>query len=271
MRIAFIGDIVGRSGREMIRDHISNLRDIYSLDLIIANGENASAGFGVTTKNAKELFSYGLDLLTGGNHSFDKKDIIKELDNLPIIRPLNYPKEVEGRGYYIFEVNSTKVAIISLMGIYGMPHTNNPFRDILELVDTLHSQNIENIFVDFHAESTAEKETLLQLLHSKVTGIVGTHTHVGTDDLKILNGTGYVSDIGLTGCRDGVLGMDKAIPIKRALTSIGGHFEVPKKCKKIMQLIIIEFEDGLCNNAFKVKQFDSKDSFVSATAFKEID
>ena len=254
MRIAFIGDIVGRAGRTIINNNLKKIKDEYKLDIVVANCENASGGFGITPKNANELLESGIDIFTGGNHSFDKKETFSFMNELNILRPYNYPDELAGEGYKIIEYKNRKIAIISLMGIYGMPSVDNPFRKIVKLIDNLYSDNlVDSIFIDFHAEATAEKETLLHILKGKVTAIVGTHTHIGTDDLKIIENTAYVTDIGLTGCRDMILGMDIDIPIKKALTSLGGHFAVPKQCKKILQIIIIDFDNMKSDKIFKVK------------------
>ncbi len=262
MRFAFIGDVVGRPGREIIKKHLPSLRQKHSLDAVIANTENASHGFGVSTKNASELFSYGIDLMTGGNHTWDKKDIIPNLDAMPILRPLNYPSGVPGRGVGYIELEGFRLCVINLMGLFGMPWCENPFILMQKELENLESN--DGIFIDFHAEATSEKESLMQLLKGKVVGIVGTHTHVGTDDLHIENGTVYLTDIGLTGCRDGVIGMDSKSPIKRALTGLPSSFDVPKKCKSILQMLIFDVEDKKCVNAYKLKILDDKEYISEA-------
>jgi metallophosphoesterase (TIGR00282 family) len=193
---------------------------------VVANYENASHGFGLSAKNASELFGYGIDAMTGGNHSFDKKDIIPHLETMPLLRPLNYPETLAGEGVKLFEVQGARIALLNLMGHYSMPMVDNPFIAVQKVIERVEA---DYILIDFHAEVTSEKNTLFELLKGKVSAIVGTHTHVGTDDLKISHGTGYVSDIGLSGCFDGVIGMESSVPIKKALTGIGGHFDIPKK------------------------------------------
>jgi len=265
MKIAFIGDIVGRPGRKIIKQKLGALKSKYDIDFIIVNGENASHGFGLTVKNAHELFNCNIDLITGGNHSWDKKkDMLTLLETKPVIRPDNYPEEVAGSGIKIVDIGNTKLAVINLMGLYTMPQVLNPFTHAVKLVEKLEEDGIKHIFIDFHAEVTAEKRVMMQLLKGRVSAICGTHTHVGTDDLEITDGTFYVTDVGLTGCRDNVIGMDSKVPIQKALTGLGGHFDVPNSCKLIMQTMIIELnEDGQCIDGLKVKQFDDKDDILS--------
>jgi len=265
LKIAFIGDIVGRPGRKIVKQNLQNLRVKYNIDFVIANGENASHGFGLTVKNANELFNCGIDFITGGNHSWDKKkDMLTLLETKPVIRPDNYPEGIAGTGMKIVDIVDKKLAIINLMGIYTMPQVLNPFTHAVELIEKLQNDGIKHIFIDFHAEVTAEKRIMMQLLKSKVSAICGTHTHIGTDDLEITNGTFYVTDVGLTGCRDNVIGMDNKIPIQKALTGLGGHFDVPNACKSIMQIVIMDIdEDGKTIDAFKVKLYDDKEAVIS--------
>ncbi|MEA3554281.1 MAG: TIGR00282 family metallophosphoesterase [Campylobacterota bacterium] len=264
-KIAFIGDIVGRPGRKIVKQNLENLREKYNIDFVIANGENASHGFGLTIKNANELFNCGIDFITGGNHTWDKKkDMLVLLETKPVIRPDNYPQGVAGTGVKIVKIGVVEFAIINLMGIYTMPQVLNPFTHAQELIAKLKDDGIKHIFIDFHAEVTSEKRTMMQLLKGKVSAICGTHTHVGTDDLEITDGTFYVSDVGLTGCRDNVIGMDSKVPIQKALTGLGGHFDVPNSCKSIMQIIIMDIdEDGKAVDAFKVKLYDNKEPVIS--------
>ena len=257
MRIAFIGDIVGRPGRDMIKTHLSKIREEYEVDFVIANYENASHGFGLTSKNADELVSFGIDCMTGGNHSWDKKDIIPLFETHELLRPHNYPDEVPGTGCKIYEVGGEKLAVLNLMGHFSMPFCDNAFRCAQETVENLKIvDGVKNIFIDFHAEATSEKRGMMMLLQGEVSGIVGTHTHVSSDDFQITNGTAYLTDVGLTGCRDNVIGMDEKVPLKQFLTGMKGHFDIPKKCKKILQVAIMDFSEGRCQSAFKLKYFD---------------
>jgi metallophosphoesterase (TIGR00282 family) len=265
MKIAFIGDIVGRPGRKMVKQKLPTLIKKYNIDFTIANGENASHGFGITVKNAKELFNCGVDLLTGGNHSWDKKNDFAQLfEDGATLRPDNYPQEVLGSGVKIVEIDGTKLAIINLMGLMYMPQVLNPFTHSLKLVKKLQDDKIKHIFIDFHAELTAEKRILMQLLKGQVSAICGTHTHIGTDDLEITNDTFYVTDVGLTGCRDNVIGMDNKTPISKALTGVSGHFDIPNSCKSVMQIIVLTLDkNGNCKDALKIKLYDDKNDVFS--------
>lgn len=267
MRIAFIGDIVGRPGRKIIKEYLSKIRTEYNIDFVIANGENASHGFGLTIKNCDELLKAGIDVITGGNHSFDKKkEMFVLLETQNVLRPDNYPPGVPGSGLKIFEVNGEKLAVINLMGQFCMPTVENPFNWGRKLVDDLKEQGIKNIFIDFHAEATSEKRIIFMMLKGEVSSICGTHTHVGTDDLQIMNGTSYLTDIGLTGCRDNVIGMDKKVPISKVTTGLGGHFEVPNSCKSILQIMVTDIEDGKAVNSFKLKKLCDKQELIKTDA-----
>jgi metallophosphoesterase (TIGR00282 family) len=256
MRIAFIGDIVGSPGRDMLKQYLLKLKEEEKIDFVIANYENASHGFGLTSKNANELFSYGVDVMSGGNHSWDKKEVVELFDTHEILRPHNYPQEVKGTGCKVYDVGGEKLGVLNLMGHFSMPYCDNAFRCAEQTISLLHEQEVSNIFIDFHAEATSEKRAMMMLLQGKVSGIIGTHTHVATDDFQIANGTAYMTDIGLTGCRDNVIGMDAKVPLKQFLTGMKGHYEIPKKCKKILQIAVMDFNDGKCSSAFKLKIFD---------------
>lgn len=270
MRIAFIGDIVGRPGRKIIKEYLKSLREKYNIDLVIANGENASHGFGLTVKNCDELLKSGIDVITGGNHSFDKKnEILALLDTKPVLRPDNYPQGVPGSGVKIIDVVDEKLAIINLMGVYGMPNVENPFNHMQKIVEKLKNDGIKNIVVDFHGEATSEKRVFFMMYRNEICSFVGTHTHVGTDDLIVENGCSYVSDIGLTGCRDNVIGMDAKMPIYRATTGLNGHFEVPNNCKAILQMIVVDIENSRAINSFKIKKLCDKSEEIIQNAIIE--
>jgi len=258
MKLAFIGDIVGRPGREMIGEYLPDIRTEYGIDLVIANYENTSHGFGLTQKNCDELMGYGIDVMTGGNHSWDKKEIFLMYPKYPLIRPINYPDSSPGKGVIEIEILGERVAILNVMGNYTMPMSDNPFIKMDEAVRELKENGITHIVVDIHAEATSEKLAMMHLLKDRVSAIFGTHTHVGTDDLILVDGCCYVSDVGLTGCRDQVIGMDKKVPLHKFMTGLGGHFDVPKKCQKIFQLIIFELDSmGRAINAEKLKIYDN--------------
>jgi metallophosphoesterase (TIGR00282 family) len=259
MRIAFIGDIVGRPGRTMINTHLKRIKEKYNIDTVIANSENASHGFGVSIKNAKELFSYGIDIMTGGNHSFDKKDIMTLLEQFPkypILRPINYIDEVVGSGIITIKSGGEDLVVINAMGMFSMPYTQNPFPLLKQKIQDLQNDGYKNIFIDFHAEATSEKRAMMMMLKSQVSAIIGTHTHIGTDDLEIYENTAYATDIGLTGCFDNIIGLDEEKPLKRFLNNMPIKYDINNKCRKILQIIIMDISDGKCENAFKLKAFD---------------
>ncbi len=270
MRIAFIGDIVGRPGRKIIKENLSKIKEEYNIDFVIANGENASHGFGLTVKNCKELINTGINVITGGNHSFDKKqEMFALLETDYVLRPDNYPLGVPGTGIKIYDVGEEKLAIINLMGQFSMPTVENPFNWARKLVDELKEKEIKNIFIDFHGEATSEKRIMLMMFKGEVSAICGTHTHVGTDDLQIFAGTAYLTDVGLTGCRDNVIGMNDKVPVQKATTGIGGHFEVPNSCKAILQIMIVDIEDGKAINSFKLKKLCDRKEIIKTEAIIE--
>lgn len=257
MKIGFIGDIVGKPGRFMVRDNLKNLREEFGLDFVIANYENASHGFGLSESNTKELFSYGIDAMTGGNHSFDKKEILNFIDQYPLLRPLNLSTKI-GNGLKIFEVQNKKLAIINLLGHYGMPLSDNPFTMVDEVVKNL---EVDYIFVDFHGETTAEKRTLFHILAGRVDMLVGTHTHVATDDYQISQNTFYITDVGLTGCYDNIIGMETKAPVERVLKGISSHNNVPEpnRCKKILQMVVADFDK---RDGFSIKIFENGERVI---------
>lgn len=264
MKIGFIGDVVGKPGRLMIKRHLTRLKQEHFIDYMIANYENASHGFGLTEKNCIELLGYGIDMMTGGNHSFDKKEILNLFDDYPLIRPINYPKETPGTGLYQTTLFGHELAIVNLMGHYTMPMVDNPFTMIVDVVKDLKSQGIRHIVIDMHGEASSEKNALLHLLKKDVSAILGTHTHVATDDLQVEEGCCYVTDVGLTGCRDGVIGMSSEVPIRRFLTGTGGHFNVPDECRSLLQMVVFELDDeGRCVGAEKIKIYDDKPKIVT--------
>ena len=264
MKIGFIGDVVGKPGRMMIKRHLTRLKQEHFIDHMIANYENASHGFGLTEKNCIELLGYGIDMMTGGNHSFDKKEILTLFDTYPLIRPMNYPKETPGKGIYETTILGHDTAILNLMGHYTMPMVDNPFTMIVEVVAGLKAQGFKHIILDMHAEASSEKQALLHMIKDDVSAILGTHTHVATDDLQVRDGCCYVTDIGLTGCCDGVIGMESTIPVKRFLTGLGGHFDVPDECQSLLQMVVFELDDeGRCVGAEKIKIYDDKPKIVT--------
>jgi len=265
VKIGFIGDIVGKPGRLMVKRHLKRLRQEHFLDFVIGNYENASHGFGLTAKNCDELLGYGIDMMTGGNHSFDKKEICELFETRPLIRPMNYPEAAPGKGIFRTTIADKTVAVLNLMGHYTMPMVDNPFTMITSVVASLKAEGIKHIIIDMHAEASSEKAALLHMVGENVSAILGTHTHVGTDDLQVSDGCCYVTDVGLTGCRDGVIGMDKEVPLRRFLSGMGGHHDIPERCSAIFQMVVFELDDeGRCLGAEKIKVYDEKPKVVTS-------
>ncbi len=258
MNIIFLGDIIGKRGRKIVKNLLPRLKSEYDVEFVVANGENGAGGFGLTRETARELLKSGVDVITSGNHIWDKKDIFEELEENPkILRPLNYPEGVPGKGYTVLKTETGKdVCVINLQGRIFMPPIDCPFKAVEKVVNTI-GEDIKTILVDFHAEATSEKMAMGKFLDGKVSAIVGTHTHVQTADEKILpGGTGYISDLGMTGPHDSVIGMEYEKSLKRILFQIPLKLSVAKgdlrlngvflkideksgKCEKIERLNII--------------------------------
>ncbi len=219
MRILFIGDIVGRSGRDAFIQHLPMLKDKLKPDVIIVNGDNAAHGFGISVKICEEFFGLGVDCITGGNHVWDQREIISFIGREErLLRTENYPKGVPGRGYYLKTLaDGRKILILHLMGRLFMPDLEDPFRVADEVLSKyILGSNVNSIFVDIHAEATSEKMALAQYLNGRVSAVIGTHTHMPTADLQILSkGTGFQADAGMTGDYDTVIGMKYDVPVQR--------------------------------------------------------
>jgi hypothetical protein len=227
MNILFIGDIVGRPGREIVRDGLNALIERHDLDLVIANGENAAAGFGITRDLGDALFDYGVNVLTSGNHVWDKKEVLEYIAIEPrLLRPANYPAGAPGRGAVVASTRDGRsVGVINVMGRVFMPQTDNPFEVVLREIDALRNR-VQVIIVDMHCETTSEKMAMGWHLDGKVALVVGSHTHVQTADERILpKGTGYLTDAGMTGPHDSVIGMKIEPSLKRFLTAMPSRFE----------------------------------------------
>lgn len=266
MKIGFLGDVVGRPAREIIAHYLPKARQELGLDLVVANTENASGGFGINQAAAQELMQSGVDIMTGGNHSFDNKTC--PFDSFPIIRPMNYPSFLDGDYKITKKINNHDFCMINLMGHFSMPIGDNIFLKIEQILDEILKSGIKHIGIDFHAEATSEKTALFAMLKEKASFIVGTHTHVGTDDLMISKKCGYVSDAGLNGCIDGVIGMQANEPIWGFKTGLKKRFLVPKDCFKIFQLTVFELDSNAnCINAFKYKGLNGKELTQTNKAF----
>jgi len=240
MRILFIGDIVGKAGREAIEGVLEKVVSEYKIEFTVANGENAAGGMGITPSIAVEILDEGVDVLTSGNHIWAKKEIVPFLDEESrILRPANYPPKVPGRGSGIFHSRSgQRVGVLNLEGRVFMKHLDCPFRVGEKEVELLRKEtNI--ILVDFHAEATSEKMAMGWFLDGKVSAVLGTHTHVQTSDDRILDeGTAYISDVGMTGPMDSVIGIRKEIALERLLTQIPWKFDVAKDAIELQGVVI---------------------------------
>ena len=246
MNILFVGDIFGSAGRRIVREHIGHVREAHQVDLTIVNVENAAGGFGVTPAICEEFFELGADVLTTGNHVWDKKELIEYLNSVPansqqnarrILRPLNFYPGVPGHG--IFEgvtASGIPYAVIDLMGRVFMTATNDPFHAVNDALKTIIAKVI---LVDFHAEATSEKVAMGWHLDGRVTAVLGTHTHVPTADERVLpNGTAYQTDVGMSGPYDSVIGVEKDLVLHRFLTGMPGKFEAAKGTPKMCAALI---------------------------------
>lgn len=247
MRLLFIGDIVGKPGRKYLKNYLPSLRETHNIDLTVANAENAAGGAGLTEKAFKEINQSGVDILTGGNHTWDQKDIFNFIEReKSVIRPANYPPQTTpGRGSAVVELerSNLKVGVLNLLGRVFMEHVDCPFRVADEAVKRL-KENAEIIIVDFHAEATSEKQAMGWYLNGRVSAVVGTHSHVQTADQRILSGnTAYITDVGMVGLYDAILGVDRDGPIKRFLTQLPCKFEVSSTGKTVFNAVIININE----------------------------
>ena len=246
MKILAVGDIVGESGVKKLKQELPRIREEENIDFVIVNAENSAGGMGITTKIFNDLLELKVDCITMGNHTWGKKDIFTFIDHPKLLRPDNYSKGVVGKGYGIYECNGKKIAVINLIGRTDMNVlSENPFTVANEIVEKL-KNNVDIIMIDFHAEATAEKIAMAMYLDGKITAVYGTHTHVQTADEYILEkGTGYISDIGMTGPKNSVIGMDPAASIKRFVTSLPERYKLAEgSC--MFNACIFEINDENC-------------------------
>ena len=245
MKLLFIGDIFGSAGRRIVGDHVADIRASQGIDVVIANCENSAAGFGVTPSVAEELFRYGIDVMTSGNHIWDKKEIFDYMPRNPrLLRPANYAPGVPGYGVYVHQTpGGAKCAVINLQGRVYMPQTDCPFRKADEILAAL-PEDVKVRFVDLHAEVTSEKMAMGWYLDGRVSGLVGTHTHIPTADTRILpGGTAYQTDCGMTGPFDSVIGVEKETILRRFLTALPVKME-PAKGKVELNAVIVEVDEA---------------------------
>ena len=227
MRILAVGDVVGQSGRKAFASYTLKLKEDKNIDVVIVNGENAAHGRGITYDTFMQLLSGGADIVTSGNHIWDNKDVFKIIDSEPfLIRPANYPEGVPGKGYCIYPYRAKDIGVINLSGRTFMPVMDCPFVKAIDIIKEL-QKDCDIILLDFHAEATSEKLSMGFYLDGKITAMWGTHTHVQTADERLLpNGTAYITDLGMVGSFNSVLGIRPEITIEKFLTSMPNKFEV---------------------------------------------
>lgn len=250
-----IGDVIGKVGRAVVARVLPTLKQEREIDFVIANAENAAGGFGLTHKVAEDLFSSGIDALTGGNHSWNKKEIYELLEKEKrVLRPLNYPSGVPGEGFTILRQKTKTLGVINLCGRIYLDPIDCPFKSIEERLDKIREE-VPNILVDIHAEATSEKVAMGYFLDGKVSAVIGTHTHVQTADEKILpGGTAYLTDVGMTGPVDSVIGMKKDVALKRFLARLPFRLDVANgKGQFCAVLIQIDPESGRANRIERIQ------------------
>jgi 2',3'-cyclic-nucleotide 2'-phosphodiesterase len=241
MNILFIGDIYGSLGRETLQRHLPKIREQYPVHFCIVNGENAAHGRGITEPIYKEFLEQGIQVVTLGNHAFDNRDVFNFIDEARnIVRPANYDSTVPGKGYQIYKYNDLKIAVINLMGRTFMTPLDCPFRKFDEIYDEV-SQITPIIFVDFHAEATSEKIAFGYYVDGRATAVVGTHTHVPTADNRILeNKTAYITDVGMTGPLNGVIGVEKDNVIAKFITGLPNRFNPVEEGDAQLNAVLIQ-------------------------------
>lgn len=243
MRILAVGDIVGESGVRKLKETLPKIKKEENIDFVVTNGENSAGGMGITEKNFKDMIEAGTNVVTMGNHTWGKKDIFKFIDHPQLIRPNNYPKGVPGKGFGIYECKGKKIAVINFIGRVDINIlTENPFIQAKEIVEDL-QEKVDIIIIDFHAEATAEKIAMGRFLDGKITILFGTHTHVQTADEQILpKGTGYITDIGMTGPKDSVIGMDAQVSFKRFETALPEKYKLAEG-ESMLNAVIFDVEE----------------------------
>ncbi|MFG6115044.1 TIGR00282 family metallophosphoesterase [Halobacillus sp. MO56] len=245
MKILFIGDVVGSPGRDMVQEYLPKLKAKYQPAVTIINGENSASGKGINEKIYRSFLEWGANAVTLGNHAWDKKEIFDFIEDATyMVRPANYPEGTPGKGITFVKTNHGEVAVLNLQGRTFLSPNDDPFRKVDELIKEA-KKRTNIIFLDFHAETTSEKQAMGWYVDGRVSINVGTHTHVQTADERILpGGTGYITDVGMTGPYDGILGMDREAVIKRFLTNLPVRFEVPKQGRKQLSAVLADVEES---------------------------
>jgi len=240
VRILFIGDIVGKPGRELVRRGLSTIVDHHQIDFVIANAENSAAGFGITREIGEHLLDWGVEVMTSGNHIWDKKEALSYIGTEPrLLRPANYPEGAPGNGSYLARTrHGESIGVINIMGRVFMLNIDDPFTVVQREIDKLRGRT-RTIFVDFHAEATSEKVAMGWHLDGKVSAVVGTHTHVQTADERILpKGTAYLTDVGMTGPHDSIIGVEIEPALGRFLNALPAKFETATGNPRLNAVVI---------------------------------
>lgn len=253
MRVLFIGDVVGGPGRRGLARTMPSLRDRLAPDLVIVNGENSAGGMGITPKTAQQIFATGADVITTGNHAFRHRDVYPYFEsNERILRPANYPHANPGRGHVVFEHAGVRVAVINLSGSVGLRVARSPFHEVDALLERL-SSSADVVLVDFHAEVTSEKVAMGWYLDGRVAAVCGTHTHVPTADARVLpGGTAFISDLGMTGARNSVLGVKREIILEQFRTQMPVRYETADEDVWIMGALVETTPEGLADSIQQV-------------------
>ncbi len=242
-RVLLTGDLMARAGRRVIEERLHSLRQQHEIDFVVSNVENAAAGFSITPRIAQDLFEAGVDVMTSGNHIFDKKEILDYIETEPrLLRPANYAPGVPGKGRWVGKVKGVPVAVVNLQGRVFMPPSDDPFRAADAQLAAL-EPSVKIILVDMHAETTSEKFALGRYLDGRVSAVVGTHTHVQTADEQIFpGGTAYITDLGMTGPHDGVIGMQTSIVVERFLKGLAAKFE-PSEGRARLNGLLVDLDE----------------------------
>lgn len=261
MKILFFGDIVGKIGRKAMAQILPDYRKKYKSDLVIANGENLAHGVGITMNTVEEMFEAGVDFLTGGNHIFKKRgyeEIFTQYEN-KIIRPANYPPGVAGRGYATLKVEGRRVVIMNLSGrVFMQEDFDDPFRGFDQIKELLKIRKNDIVVVDFHAEATSEKNAFGWYVDGRASVVFGTHTHVPTADNKVLpQGTGYITDVGMVGAKDSIIGVKKEGPLNMFLTQMKSEFERPEEGIAQINAVLVEVDEKTAK-AKKIERVDEE-------------
>ncbi len=256
MRIIFLGDVFGKPGRQLVINHLQRLKLAYQADICILNGENLADGKGLTEKTTKPLFNTGIDAITSGNHLWDRTESLEYIKNEPrIVKPLNYPEQAIGNPYYLYDENDIKLIVLTLTGQLFMPVCDSPVKALDNYLSLCLEQGFP-VLIDFHAESTAEKRAFALMFDGKVSAILGTHTHIQTADEEILpQGTGYITDAGMTGPHDSVIGIKKNIIIEKIKTGMPKRYEVSNSGLQINGVILeIDSQSGKTTFIHRIKE-----------------